>query len=174
MRHFRSQGHGTLINISSVIGKVPSPYFSSYAAAKHGVVGLSAVLRQELEQNGDKNIRVCTVMPTSFDTPFFEHAATYTGHRAEPIPPVYDPERVIETIVRLAKEPEDEVSVGTAAKVFTLAHQIAPGFIESIMAKQTHKAVIDEAQPEAPNDGSVNEPELSGTEIRGGWQKQKK
>ena len=91
MRHFRSQGHGTLINVSSVIGKVPSPYFSSYAAAKHGVVGLSAVLRQELEQNGDKDIRVCTVMPTSFDTPFFEHAATYTGHRAEPIPPVYDP-----------------------------------------------------------------------------------
>jgi short-subunit dehydrogenase len=171
MQQFRRQGHGTLINVSSVIGKVPSPYFSSYAAAKHGVVGLSAVLRQELEQNGDTEIRICTVMPTSFDTPFFEHAATYTGHRAEPIPPVYDPERVIETIVRLAKEPEDEVSVGTAAKVFTLAHQIAPGFIESIMAKQTHKAVVEKAQPEGPKEGSVHEPEPEGAEVRGGWQK---
>ena len=76
--------------------------------------------------------------------------------------------------MRLAKEPEDEVSVGTAAKVFTLAHQIAPGFIESIMAKQTHKAVIEKAQPEASSDGSVNEPAASGAEIRGGWQKEKK
>ena len=37
MRQFRQQGSGTLINIASVIGKVPSPYFAFYAAAKHGV-----------------------------------------------------------------------------------------------------------------------------------------
>ena len=65
MRRFREQGQGTLINIASVIGKVPSPYFGSYAAAKHGVVGLSAVLRQELAQDKIETIKVSTVMPTS-------------------------------------------------------------------------------------------------------------
>ena len=54
MQQFRRQGKGTLINVASVIGKAPSPYFSSYAAAKHGVVGLSASLRQELmEEKAD-------------------------------------------------------------------------------------------------------------------------
>ena len=76
---FRKQQSGTLINIASVIGKVPAPYFASYAAAKHGVVGLSSAIRQELNVNDIKNIHVCTVMPTSMDTPFFEHAANYTG-----------------------------------------------------------------------------------------------
>jgi short-subunit dehydrogenase len=42
MRQFRQQGSGTLINISSVLGKVPGPYYASYVAAKYGVVGLEA------------------------------------------------------------------------------------------------------------------------------------
>src|SRR5215472_15471301 len=127
MLQFRRQEHGILINIASVGGKVPSPYFSSYAAAKHGVVGLSASLRQELREDKIDTIRVCTVEPTTFDTPFFEHAAQYTGRQASPIPPTYDPSEVVETIVRLATHPKDEVTVGTAATVTNLAHHLFPG-----------------------------------------------
>lgn len=171
MRRFRDQGAGTLINISSVIGKVPSPYFSSYAAAKHGVVGLSASLRQELRQDKIDTIHVCTVMPTSFDTPFFEHAAQYTGHEASPIPPTYDPKEVVDTIVRLATDPEDEVSVGTAAKVATFAHQLFPGFVESLMARETRKAEFDKAEPGEHTSGSLHEPMPAGSGVHGGWQK---
>lgn len=44
-KQFKAQEDGsTLINVASVIGKVPAPYFASYAAAKHGIVGLSTAL----------------------------------------------------------------------------------------------------------------------------------
>jgi len=172
MRQFRNQGHGTLINIASVIGKVPSPYFASYAAAKHGVVGLSAALRQELQEEKVDTIHVCTVLPTSFDTPFFEHAAQYTGREASPIPPTYDPHEVVDTIVRLATDPEDEVSVGTAAKISTLAHQLFPGLVESMMARQTHKAEFEKAAPGSETSGSIHEPMPTGTGVRGGWKKE--
>lgn len=171
LRHFRERGSGILINISSVIGKVPSPYFSSYAAAKHGVVGLSASIRQELSENHDDNIHVCTVMPTSFDTPFFEYAGQHTGHQVKPIPPLYEPERVVETIVRLATDPEDEVSVGTAAKVATFAHQLAPKLVEKMMARETHEAEITESKAEPESSGSVLEPMSSGKTVTGGWKK---
>jgi len=72
VRHFRQQGRGILINVASVIGKTPAPYCTSYAAAKHGVVGLSTAIREELKQDNIDTIRVCTVMPTTFDTPFFD------------------------------------------------------------------------------------------------------
>jgi short-subunit dehydrogenase len=171
MRQFRRQGHGILINIASVIGKVPSPYFSSYAAAKHGVVGLSAALRQELQEEKVETIHVCTVMPTSFDTPFFEHAAQYTGKEASPIPPTYDPKEVVDTIVRLATDPEDEVSVGTAAKISTFAHQLFPGLVESMMARQTHKAEMEKARPDVETSGSLHEPAPAGRTVKGGWKK---
>lgn len=171
MRQFRRQGSGILINVASVIGKIPSPYFASYAAAKHGVVGLSTAIREELKQDDIDAIRVCTVMPTSFDTPFFEHAAQYTGHEASPIPPTYDPKEVVDTIVRLASDPEDEVTVGTAAKVFNFAHHLFPGVVEAIMARETRKAEFDKAATDRKTSGSIHEPMSSGTGVKGGWKK---
>jgi short-subunit dehydrogenase len=168
MHEFRRQGHGTLINIASIVGKVPSPYFSSYAAAKAGVISLGAVLRQELLEEKNDTIHVCTVMPTSFDTPFFEHAAQYTGHEANPIPPTYDPQEVVDTIYDLAIDPKDEVSVGTAAKVSNVAHHLFPGLVERMMARQTHKAQFEEALPAADTSGALHEPMATGTGVRGG------
>jgi NAD(P)-dependent dehydrogenase (short-subunit alcohol dehydrogenase family) len=171
MQQFRRQGGGVLINIASVVGKIPAPYFASYAAAKHGVVGLSAAIRQELSEQKIDTIRVCTVMPTTFDTPFFEHAAQYTGREASPIPPTYDPKEVVDTIVRLARDPEDEVSVGSAAKVFNFAHHLFPGMVEAMMARQTHQAEIEKAQAGDRNSGSLHEPMPTGTDVSGGWKK---
>lgn len=45
---FREQGHGVPVNVSSVLGKVPSPLQSPYIASKFGINGLSDALRQEL------------------------------------------------------------------------------------------------------------------------------
>lgn len=172
MAQFKQQGSGVLINVSSVLGKIPAPYFASYAAAKHGIVGLDGALRQELQEDKIEGIHVCTVMPTSMDTPFFEHAANYMGKQSVPIPPVYDADKVVDTIVKLATEPEGEVTVGPAGKFFHFAHQLAPGLVETMMARQTRKA-FDEALPENPKHGAVQEPEAAGTTVGGGWGKTK-
>jgi short-subunit dehydrogenase len=171
MQHFLARHSGILINVSSVIGKVPSPYFASYAAAKHGVIGLSSSIRQELQEAEENDIHVCTVMPTSFDTPFFEHASGHTGHEVAPIPPVYEPERVVETITDLITNPKDEVSVGTAAAVSIFMHQIAPKIMERMMARQTHKAEFEKAKPAQSTKGGLEEPSPSGTTVTGGWKK---
>ena len=168
MKHFRKRGSGTLINVASVIGKVPSPYYASYAAAKHGVVGMSASIRQELAENEMEEIHVCTVIPTSFDTPFFDHAANYSGHEVTPIPPLYDPKEVVDVIVRLATDPEDEVTVGTAATISAISHNLAPGMTEKMMGKHTHKSQIDKAAPAPDTEGNLFEPVEHGTGVRGG------
>jgi len=117
LRQFRQQRSGTLINTASGLGKIPAPYYSSYTASKYGVVGLSASLRQEVSETDMKDIHICTVLPMAMDTPWFDHAANYSGHEPEPVPPLYDPQKVIDTYVRLASQPEDEVIVGGAGKL---------------------------------------------------------
>lgn len=173
IRQFRNQAGGILINVASIIGKIPSPYFSSYAAAKYGVVGLSTAIRKELREEKNHAIRVCTVMPTTFDTPFFEHAAQYTGREASPIPPTYDPKEVVETIVGLAADPQDEVTVGSAAKFMNVAHHLFPGVVEAMTARQTHKSEIEDAQPGEVTSGSIHQPMPSGTGVKGGWKQSK-
>lgn len=171
LKQFKAQGAGILINVASVIGKVPAPYFASYAAAKHGVVGLSGAIRQELEAADIKDIRVCVVMPTSMDTPFFEHAANYTGHKAVPIPPVYDAQEVVDVLVRLASKPEDEVTVGTAGVITNIAHNLLPGATDAAMRHQTDKAQMEKAESAPNTEGSLRTPLPGGTEVSGGWLK---
>jgi short-subunit dehydrogenase len=168
LTQFRTQGNGILINIASALGKIPAPYYASYAASKYGIVGLGAAIRQELRENKIDGVQVCTVMPMAMDTPFFDHAANYTGHATSPIPPLYDPQRVVDTIVELATNPQDEVIVGAAGKVANVAHQFLPGMIESFMARQTQKSQIERA-PVAPFfAGALHEPIAAGAEVRGG------
>ena len=158
LRHFRARGAGTLINVASVIGKITSPYFASYAAAKFGVVGLCDALRQELREQKAEGIRVCTVMPMSHATEFFEHAGTYTGHEAAPIPPLYDPKVTVDKLVQLVAHPEDEVITGGQGKFFNVFHRLFPRMVEAMMADKSHKAEFKDPPPAVASSGAVHEP----------------
>jgi short-subunit dehydrogenase len=158
LKHFRERGAGTLINVASVIGKIPSPLYASYAAAKFGVVGLSDALRQELKEGKVEGIRVCTVMPMAHATDFFEHAGNYTGHKAEPIPPTYDPGVTIDALVELVAEPEDEVITGRQGPVFEFLHRLMPNAIERMMAKNTEMTQLEGAPPAPVTSGTVHRP----------------
>lgn len=140
LREFKRQGRGTLINIASALGKLPAPYYGSYVASKFGITGLGGALRQELALEQLSDIHVCTVTPMSHDTPFFDHAANYTGHQVQPVPPLYDEQKVVDTIVKLVSHPEDEVIVGGAGRVFDAAHSVMREPVEKLMAKPAHKA----------------------------------
>ncbi len=61
----RDQGHGHIINISSISGKVPLPGGSGYAASKYAVTGFSQSLLQEVRDYG---IKVTTIYPGSVDS----------------------------------------------------------------------------------------------------------
>jgi short-subunit dehydrogenase len=167
-RQFIAQGEGTLINISSELGKHTVPYYSSYAAAKHGVVGLDESLRQEIEQLGRKGIHVCTVLPTAHDTPFFDHAANYTGRETRPPAPLHHPEGVVEAILHLARDPEDSKVVGFDGIAKILLHSVAPALSRKVSAKQMHATQMEQA-PLAPNTGgAVQTPSSMGTDVSGG------
>jgi NAD(P)-dependent dehydrogenase (short-subunit alcohol dehydrogenase family) len=59
-------GHaGRIINLSSIEGKVASPFISAYAATKHAIEGFSSSLRRELRLFG---IKVVIVAPGGIKT----------------------------------------------------------------------------------------------------------
>lgn len=170
IKEFRDQGYGTLINLSSVLGKVTQPYMSSYAASKHAVRALSASIRQELWLDDLDDIHVCTVFPQSVDTPFFENEANYSGYKVQPTPPIETPEHAAEVIFNLAEEPQDEVHVGKAGKWLATQQKIARGATEKQMAKMIDRKHFDRSQREERNSGAIREPNTSEEgKIRGGW-----
>jgi NAD(P)-dependent dehydrogenase (short-subunit alcohol dehydrogenase family) len=170
--YLREQGSGVLINNASMVAKVAQPYTSAYSISKHGVRALGESLRQELLLDGARDIHVCTVMPATIDTPFFQHAANYTGRVARAMPPVYPAERVAKTIVGCAKRPKREVFVGNSARTINLQHTLAPGFTERSFAKMVDRQHLED-QLAPPSPGAAFEP-MPGTEVSGGWEGRKK
>jgi short-subunit dehydrogenase len=165
---FEPHGRGVLINLSSVVTRMPQPFASAYVASKHAVRGLDMSLRQELLLAGQKDIHVVTVMPAVIDTPLFQHAANYAGRKVRAIPPVYAAEEAAEVIVDAAVHPRREVYVGSAGPVMNAQMKLMPGAVERIVARVVGKGQFEDAH-EPANPGNLFEPARGPGSISGGW-----
>ena len=164
MLQFKQQHAGTLINVSSISGKVATAYYSSYSASKFAVRGLDRALRAELDAEGEHGIHICTVMPMPASTPFWQHAANYTGHKIKPYP-VCTADKVVDAIVDLVYSPKDEVPVGTTTKVAFAALKLAPTLTEFKMAKIIRKHQIEAGIAAPSTDGILFKPMLAGAGV---------
>jgi len=167
--HLRDRGKGVLINVSSIVAAVPQPYTHAYSMSKAAVRVLSASLRQELRLEGAKKVKVCTVMPATIDTPFFDHTANYTGRKAKAMPPVYSAERVARTIVDLIRVPRREAVVGPMGRNLVMQSKIAPGLTERMMALQVDKTHLYRTKPAPATHGNLFDPAPGTGAVSGGW-----
>src|ERR1019366_4580300 len=55
----RKQRAGTIVNVSSIAGKVPLPWFTLYSASKYALCALTDGMRMELRGDGIHTITVC-------------------------------------------------------------------------------------------------------------------
>jgi len=98
------QGHGAIVNSSSVVGLLGQPNMASYVASKHGVVGLTRAAALECAAS---SIRVNAVCPAIVDTPMLRR---YTGGDVQqaaeltsqyPTPRITQPEEVASAVLWL-------------------------------------------------------------------------
>lgn len=57
-----ARGRGHVVQVASLAGKVPLPWFTLYSATKYGVVGFNQTLQAELEGTGVRASAVCPGM----------------------------------------------------------------------------------------------------------------
>ena len=114
---------GTIINVSSVLGRMGTPFNGAYAASKFALEGMSESLRAELSPFG---VRVVVVEPGLFRTGF--HSAQVSGAGSLSKDSVYAP-----YIDRYrARHARFERFAGDPVKVARVIHRIVrsrhPGF----------------------------------------------
>jgi short-subunit dehydrogenase len=126
------QSGGTLVNVASVAGRLPTPLLAAYSAAKHGVMGFSDALRMELDHDG-AGVAVTTILPYGINTPFFNHARSKLGVMPRPTPPAYPPSAVAEAISWAARNPTREIVVGGAGKSALLMRRLSPALMDRVM-----------------------------------------
>lgn len=114
----RQQRSGRIVNISSLMGLIPSPFMALYASSKHAVEGYSQSLDHEVRNFG---IRVLLVEP-GYPRTTFESNALAADRKSEP----YGPARAnAEAVPRNEVTKADSPEV-VAATVVTAASAATP------------------------------------------------
>jgi short-subunit dehydrogenase len=152
------QGHGVLVNLSSLLGVVAPPLAAPYAMTKSAVRSLGGSLRAELRMAGARGVAVGTVLPAAIDTPIYTAAANRTGRRPQPPPPVYAPERVARAVVAMLRRPRPElIAGGLIGRAFALQHHLSPRAAARMMAIDMRIALRHPADG-PPTAGALHEP----------------
>ncbi len=134
------RGRGHVVNVASLMGKFYLPGIATYSGAKHGVVGLSAAVRDELHGTG---VTVTTVLPSAVETELI------TGINLPAALPRVKPEDVARAVVDSCRKRQPEVSVpgwlGHATPVADLAPSRVVGLVRRL-AKHDRALEADAAE----------------------------
>lgn len=151
----RQAAGGTIVNVSSIGGRIGLPLGSAYHSSKFAVEGLSESLRFELEP---LNIRVKLVEPGGIRTDFVNRGLRWSEHpayraTAEPMRRVMDmvdtyapgPEPVARVIVRAASDRSHRLRYTAKPGPFLAMNKLLPdriwrATINAILSYQRKKA----------------------------------
>jgi short-subunit dehydrogenase len=134
LRRMRPRRSGTIINVGSALAYRSVPLQAVYCGAKSAIRGFTDSLRSELIHDR-AGIHLCMVHLPAVNTPQFDWALNKMGRRAQPVPPIYQPEVPARAIVFAARHPRREIWVGLPTVVAILANRIAPGLADRYLAR---------------------------------------
>jgi short-subunit dehydrogenase len=131
----RARGSGQIVNIGSVLGAIPYPWFAAYSSSKAGLAALSQALRRELAGSG---VVVTHINPRAARTPFnsaqVNRFLDLTGMKAD------EPGWVADRIANAILSRRHTVSIGAMERLYAAINALAPRIIDSGLAGQVRKA----------------------------------
>ena len=149
LRRMKPRDRGTIVQVGSALAYRGIPLQSAYCAAKHAVQGFHDSLRCELIHD-NSNVRVVMVQMPALNTPQFRWVKSRLPRKAQPVPPIFQPEVAAEAIVWAAYSNRREINVGWPTTKAIIGNNIAPGYADWYLARNGYEAqMIDE--PEDPN-----------------------
>jgi hypothetical protein len=125
------------------------PLQAAYCGAKHAIQGFMDSLRCELLHDGS-NVRVTMVQMPALNTPQFGWVKSRLPYKAQPVPPIYQPEVAAAAIVWAAHHPRRELYVGWSTVKAIIGNKLAPWLGDWYLARTGYTAQQTE-EPAAPN-----------------------
>lgn len=148
LRRMRARNRGVIVQVGSALAYRGIPLQSAYCAAKHAVQGFCDSLRAEL-LHANSGIRVTMVQLPALNTPQFDWVKSRLAGRAQPVPPIFQPEVAADAIVWASQQDRREVLVGMPTVVAVLGNKVAPGIGDTYLSEHGYDSQ-QTAEPEDP------------------------
>lgn len=147
----RDRGEGRIVNVSSIYGRVTTPFTGWYQAAKHALEGVTDALRMEVAGMG---VKVVLVEPGGFRTAIFEDVRRDVERRGESAyhrgydrmvqtlklsqPFLGDPAAVAKLVAWLmgARYPRARYLIGNDAYAAAVSDRFTPTFVRDFVTRR--------------------------------------
>jgi short-subunit dehydrogenase len=117
----RARGSGQIVNVGSVLGAIPYPWFAAYSSSKAGLAALSQALRRELDGSGVTVTHIAPRARTAFNNSLVNRFLTVAGMTAD------SPDHVAARIAEAIQSGAAHVMLGRMERLFSLINAMAPG-----------------------------------------------
>jgi NAD(P)-dependent dehydrogenase (short-subunit alcohol dehydrogenase family) len=130
---------GVVVCVGSTLAYRGVPLQSPYCGAKHAIQGFTESVRCELLHDRSR-VRITMVQLPALNTPQFEVTLSRLPSRAQPVPPIYQPEVAARAIVWAATHRRRELRVGAPTVATLLANAVAPGLLDRYLGRNGYQS----------------------------------
>src|SRR2546423_12237813 len=134
LKRMLPRNRGMIVQVGSALSYRAIPLQSAYCAAKHAMRGFTDSLRCELLHQKSK-VRVTMVQLPALNTPQFGWVKSRLPRKAQPVPPIFQPEVAAEAIHFAACHPRREFYVGWPSVQAIVANKFIPGLLDHFLAR---------------------------------------
>lgn len=146
----RNRGH--IVQVGSALAYRGIPLQAAYCASKHAIQGFMDSLRAELIYHRSNIVATMVQMP-ALNTPQFDWCKSRLSHKAQPVPPIYQPEVAARAIVFASKHRRREIYVGFSTVIAIIGNKLFPRLGDLYLGKNGVKAqqTKERADPDQPD-----------------------
>jgi len=152
LRRMRPRDRGTIVQVGSALAYRGIPLQSAYCGAKHAIQGFHESLRSEL-MHEKSNVKVTMVQLPGLNTPQFDVVRSKLPKKAQPVPPIFQPEVAARGIVWAAEHPRRrEIWVGGSTAKAIVGNKFFAGLADRYLGRTGFKSQqADEPEGDRPD-----------------------
>jgi NAD(P)-dependent dehydrogenase (short-subunit alcohol dehydrogenase family) len=152
LKRMLPRDRGVIVEVGSALAYRGIPLQAAYCGAKHAIQGFVESLRCELLHD-KSNVRVTMVQMPALNTPQFRWVKSRLPHKAQPVPPIFQPEVAARAIYYAAHHDRRELYVGMPTVEAIVGNKIAPGLLDHYLARTGYESqqTDEPADPNRPN-----------------------
>ena len=134
LKRMLPRNRGTIVQVGSALVYRSIPLQSAYCAAKHAIAGFTDSLRCELLHDKSR-VRITMVQMPALNTPQFGWVKSRLKHKAQPVPPIFQPEVGARAIYWAAHHSRREFYAGWPTVEAIIGNKIAPSWLDRYLGK---------------------------------------
>jgi short-subunit dehydrogenase len=148
LKRMLPRDRGTIIQVGSALAYRGIPLQAAYCASKHAIQGFMDSLRSELIHDRS-NVWVTMVQMPGMNTPQFDWVKSRLVKKAQPVPPIYQPEVGAKAVVYASRHRRREIFVGMPTVKAIIGNRLFPGVLDRYLAHTAYEGQ-QTAEPEDP------------------------